>query len=94
MPQKCLNCLGNIGNKYLRIHVIFLRWKDGPMRYPECQITDVEREAVGWLRFSRANEWPVYLTLDAAGRLARPPISCMDCRTRGGYLNKPAFWID
>jgi len=73
---------------------IFLRWKDGPMRYPECQITDVEREAVGWLRFSRANEWPVYLTLDAAGRLARPPISCMDCRTRGGYLNKPAFWID
>lgn len=73
---------------------IFLRWKDGPMRYKECVITDVEREAVGWLRFSRENEWPVYLTLDEGGRLARPSISCLDCRTRGGYLNKPEFWID
>ena len=37
---------------------------------------------------------PIYVTEDEQGARAVPHPACLDCRMRGGKLEKPDFWID
>jgi len=59
-----------------------------------CQLTQADYEAVGDLRFTRYNDWPIYLTRDNNGTLAWPDERCLDCREKGGTISKPDFWED
>lgn len=62
--------------------------------YEICIINDADYEDMKNLRASKPYEWPIYLSRDVNHRLFYPQQRCIDCRMRGGQLEKPDFWID
>ncbi len=56
--------------------------------YSTCRpITDLRG-----LGFSNPSQWPIYLTVLAAGNMGYASDQCFDCTLKGGKLNPPEFW--
>ncbi len=66
------------------------------MYFSRCVLNDVDYENYGWMFLSPPPppDKPNYITMDATGARAFPVQSCVDCRIKGGELEKPDFWID
>lgn len=64
-----------------------------PMYYRICEITENDYVNFGTIFLFRPNSWPVYATV-YMGAPALPNQECMDCRIKGGVIEKPEFWID
>ena len=63
--------------------------------YVQCIITPNMYEAWGWVAYTDPRTWPVFATIDNSnGKIALPHQNCVNCTKKGGYLNKPEFWID
>jgi len=76
---------------------IFLNRPGSPVKmyYPECELTLADYEEYGlMLRFPDPREWPQYVTMNANFARAVPVQECVDCREKGGTIEKPDFWID
>ncbi len=75
---------------------IFVNKPEAPviMRYPVCVLTEADFMNFGDLFRTSPAEWPLYATYNAAGANAYPNQDCLDCRLRGGTIEKPDFWID
>tara|TARA_B110000046_G_scaffold214_1_gene297 strand:- start:1628 stop:2764 length:1137 start_codon:yes stop_codon:yes gene_type:complete len=69
----------------------FFTWKLGKYDYSKCVITDVETMAYGDVFRSEPNAWPIYITENGGSRAVVEAV-CLDCRTKGGVLEKPVFW--
>ncbi|MCF8367764.1 MAG: DUF4249 domain-containing protein [Bacteroidales bacterium] len=65
-----------------------------PQYYVQCTLSDADFERYGQLSMSDPVTWPVYAIETPGGRRAVPEKGCVDCRERGGTINKPVFWID
>ena len=66
------------------------------MYYSKCVLIDNDYEMYGWMFLGPAPPAnnPLYVTENAAGARALPGQACLDCRLKGGTLEKPDFWID
>jgi len=75
---------------------IFVDKPDPPikMRYTVCKLSFADYQNFGLLFLSLPSEWPLYATFDNNGANAYPNQDCLDCRLRGGTIEKPEFWID
>lgn len=75
---------------------IFVNKPDPPvvMRYGECKLVEQDYWNFGTLFLSSPAEWPEFATFDENGVSAYPPQVCLDCREKGGSIEKPGFWID
>jgi len=62
--------------------------------YGICVLTRRDFEAYGYIRFNDPASWPLYVTTDPDGARALPHQDCVDCRRKGGSINKPDFWED
>jgi len=63
--------------------------------YIQCIITPNLYEAWGMVHWLPPSFWPLFATIDFSnGRIALPHQNCVNCTKKGGYLNKPEFWID
>lgn len=62
--------------------------------YGTCVLTDADFEAYGYIRWTDKRTWPLYVTTSTTGRRALPHQDCVDCRRRGGTIEKPEFWSD
>jgi hypothetical protein len=62
--------------------------------YGICEIDDGDFDAYKYIRTTPSNTWPLYVTTDADGRRALTDQACVDCRRKGGTIEKPAFWED
>jgi len=71
--------------------------KPGPpvvMRYGECKLVEQDYMNFAVLFLTSPAEWPEFATYDENGANAYPPQVCLDCREKGGTIEKPDFWID
>lgn len=76
---------------------IFVNRPDPPvkMRYPVCNLVEADYMNFGTIFLTSPSEWPQFATIDNDGRYAYPVNQeCLDCRLRGGTIEKPDFWID
>jgi hypothetical protein len=75
---------------------IFVNKPDPPvkMRYPVCVLTEADYMNFGTIFLTAPSEWPQFATFDNFGGNAYPNQDCLDCRLRGGTIEKPDFWID
>lgn len=62
--------------------------------YPVCVLDDGDYDAYKYIRWTDKRTWPLYVYRDVNGSRALPQQVCLDCRKRGGTINKPIFWID
>jgi hypothetical protein len=62
--------------------------------YPYCILTEGAYEAYGFIRWTDKKTWPLYVYRDPNGARALLQQVCMDCREKGGTINRPAFWTD
>lgn len=62
--------------------------------YDICVIHDADYEDMRNIWGSRPWEWPIYLSRDANHHLFNPQQWCIDCRQKGGKLERPDFWSD
>ena len=67
---------------------------DFNFNYSTCILTRSDYEAYGYIGWTDPVIWPLYVTTNPDGVRALPPQGCMDCRERGGTIEKPDFWID
>jgi hypothetical protein len=67
---------------------------DVPMRYPICNLTEADFEAYGDMGMMDPVNYPLYAIETPGGRRALPHQGCVDCRRKGGTIQKPDFWID
>jgi hypothetical protein len=65
------------------------------MYYPVCQLSESDYEAYGFMFLGGTSaDWPLYVTQGPGGGRALPNQACIDCRQKGGSLDKPDFWED
>lgn len=64
-----------------------------PMYYNVCEMTEGDIENFSTIYLFQPYSWPVYATT-YFGTPALPVQECMDCRKKGGIIEKPEFWID
>lgn len=64
------------------------------MRYGECKLVEQDYRNFGTIFLSAPAQWPEFATIDNDGRWAYPPQVCLDCREKGGTIEKPDFWIN
>jgi hypothetical protein len=62
--------------------------------YSICTLSEEDYQAMGSLRWSSADEWPLYITMGLNYGLALPNQDCIDCRQSGGTIIEPDFWED
>lgn len=62
--------------------------------YSKCELGEGDYDAFGFIGWTDPRVWPLYVTTNANNRRALPNQACLDCRLKGGSLEKPAFWID
>jgi hypothetical protein len=65
-----------------------------PMRYPICKLTEADFMAYGDMWMMDPVYYPLYAIETEGGRRALPHPDCVDCRRKGGTIEKPEFWID
>jgi hypothetical protein len=65
-----------------------------PMRYPLCSLSERDFEAYGQMWMMDPVYYPLYAIETPGGRRAMPNQDCVDCRRKGGTIEKPEFWID
>lgn len=65
-----------------------------PFNYSICEISEGDRDAFKYIRWTDKNTWPLYVCRDENFVTALPHQACLDCRQKGGTINKPDFWID
>jgi hypothetical protein len=65
-----------------------------PIRYPVCNLTEADFEAYGDMGMMDPVLYPLYAIETPGGRRALPHQDCVDCRRKGGTIQKPSFWID
>ncbi len=65
-----------------------------PMRYHVCKLTQADFEAYGDMWMMDPVMYPLYAIETNGGRRALPHQDCVDCRRKGGTIEKPDFWID
>lgn len=65
-----------------------------PMRYPVCTLSEADFMAYGDLFRMDPSYYPIYAIETNGGRRAVPNQNCVDCRRKGGTIEKPGFWID
>lgn len=65
-----------------------------PMRYSTCQLSDADFEAYGQMGMMDPVFYPIYAIETPGGVRATPNQNCVDCRRKGGTIEKPEFWID
>jgi hypothetical protein len=63
-------------------------------RYSVCELGEEDYQNVGSIYYSDPKAYPIFITYDINYALALPAQACMDCRLKGGTINKPDFWID
>jgi len=75
---------------------IFVNKPDPPvvMRHGECKLVEQDYMNFGLLFLTSPAEWPEFATFDEYGANAYPPQVCLDCREKGGSIEKPDFWTD
>jgi len=64
------------------------------MYYPICVITDFDLERFGFIYWTDGSTWPLYVTENEEGARALTHQACVDCRVKGGTIEKPDFWED
>ena len=64
------------------------------MYYPVCVITDADLERFGFIYWTDGTTWPLYVTETAEGVRALTHQACVDCRFKGGTIEKPDYWED
>ncbi len=68
----------------------------GSFSYGICQHADPA--AAQWdirgLRWSRRSSWPIFLAQSPNGVLEVPLDECVDCRSVGGTIFKPSWWVE
>jgi len=64
------------------------------MRYGVCMLTEPDYMRMRFLFDTPPDMWPEYATFDNNGASAYPSQECLDCREKGGTIEKPDFWID
>lgn len=62
--------------------------------YGVCVLTEADFEAYGYIRWTDRRTWPLYVTTSPNGRRALTHQDCVDCRRKGGEVEKPLFWTD
>jgi len=62
--------------------------------YGICVLNDRDYDAYRYIRWTGPSVWPLYVTTDPNNRRALPDQRCVDCRQKGGTIEKPDFWID
>jgi len=62
-------------------------------RYPVCEAGENEAAKVADIYRSNADEWPIFLTTSPEWGIVLPNQDCLDCRLKGGTIEKPDFWI-
>jgi hypothetical protein len=65
-----------------------------PMRYLRCVLTEADFQAYGEMGMMDPVFYPLYAIETNGGRRATPHQDCVDCRRKGGTIEKPSFWID
>lgn len=73
---------------------VFLTWLRGKYEYPECEITEPDMILYARISATRPSRYPVYVVTSDAGARAVVSAYCYDCRTEGGTIEKPDWWID
>ncbi len=75
---------------------IFVNKPDPPvkMRYDGCKLVEQDYMNFGLLFLTSPAEWPEFATFDQNGANAYPPQVCLDCREKGGTIEKPDFWTN
>lgn len=63
-------------------------------RYGVCKLTRADTEAFGYIGWSDPVTWPLLVTTNENGQMALPSQDCIDCRRKGGSLEKPPYWED
>ncbi len=62
--------------------------------YPVCDLDQADFEAYGQMWWADPVTYPIFAIETPGGIRAVPPKGCVDCRTKGGTIFKPYFWID
>jgi hypothetical protein len=71
---------------------IFIDRPNLPFYFFKCELTEGDYESMSTIDLYPPDSWPVYVTTGPGGGMALPIQACMDCRLRGGTIEKPAFW--
>lgn len=62
--------------------------------YEICILHEADYENMKNLFGSSPSSWPIYLGMDVNYYKFNPEQRCIDCREKGGKLEKPDFWVD
>jgi len=65
-----------------------------PMYYTVCVLDEGDFHSYGQMWMADPVLYPLYAIESPGGRRATPSKYCTDCRTKGGTIEKPEFWID
>ncbi|MCB2219809.1 MAG: DUF4249 domain-containing protein [Bacteroidetes bacterium] len=71
---------------------IFIERPNLPFYFFKCELSEGDYESMSTIDLYPPDSWPVYVTTGPEGGMALPLQACMDCRLRGGTIEKPAFW--
>lgn len=64
------------------------------VHYETCEITRANYEAYGRIRWTDPRQWPLYVNIDLNYIPVLMNQSCVDCRRKGGSIDKPDYWED
>lgn len=67
---------------------------DLDFNYSTCKISDRDYDAYSYIWMTDHRTWPLYVYRDENGGRALTNQVCVDCREKGGNIQKPEFWID
>lgn len=62
--------------------------------YSICELSEIDYKNMMDLSGLPPSFYPIYLTMDANNHLAYPNQDCIDCRQKGGTIEKPDFWTE
>ncbi len=60
--------------------------------YPICSLGEGDYDAFKYIGWTDKKTWPLYVVMDTDGAFALPHQDCLDCRRKGGSIEKPVFW--
>jgi len=72
---------------------VFYNKPDIDFNYEICILHDADYDNMKNLAGTPAKYWPIYLGMDTRYFKFNPEQRCIDCRERGGELEKPDFWL-
>jgi len=64
------------------------------VHYETCEITQDNYEEFGRIRWTDPRQWPLFVNTDLNYVPVYMNQSCVDCRRKGGSIEKPEFWED